>query len=86
MEKSSRAWDNSISVHIHLSHVEVSVYQSGQEASAVSTKELNRRQAKYGNAHTTCVPDMRIERWESKTGSIKKQHINQIILLMFDSI
>ncbi len=73
MEKSSRAWDNSISVHIHLSHVEVSVYQSGQEASAVSTKELNRRQAKYGKAQT-CVPDMRIEHWESKTGSIKKQH------------
>ncbi len=65
MEKSSRAWDNSISVHIHLSHVEVSVYQSGQEASAVSTKELNRRQAKYGKAQT-CVPDMHIEHWESK--------------------
>lgn len=40
MEKSSRAWDNSISVHIHQSHVELSVYQSGQEESAVSTKEL----------------------------------------------
>lgn len=40
MEKSSRAWDNSISVHIHWSHIELSVYQSGQEASAVITKEL----------------------------------------------
>lgn len=40
MEKSSRAGDNSISVHIHWSHVELSVYQSGQEASAVITKEL----------------------------------------------